>query len=88
MQLEGSFADYVQDKIEANYVAWRKEAFADLEMLKEQVGNLTYHNTDGTSEVWNANSVEIKNRIEKDFMELINRLDKKYNYKGVTDEKG
>ena len=88
MQLEGSFGDYVQDKIEANYVAWRKEAFADLEMLKGQVGNLTYHNTDGTSEVWNANSVEIKSRIEKDFMELINRLDKKYNYKGGNDEKG
>lgn len=87
MQLDGTFDTYVQTKVESNYVAWRKEAFADLDMLKDQVGNLTYHNTDGTSEVWNANSGEIKARIEKDFMELINRLDEKYNYKESNDEK-
>ena len=87
MQLEGSFDTYVQGKIEANYVAWRKEAFADYEQITEQVGNITYHNADGSEEMWNANSVEIKNRIKKEFTALIERLDKKYNYKGTEDEK-
>jgi hypothetical protein len=42
MQLEGTFDGYVQTKVESNYVAWRKEAFADLERLKGEVSNLTY----------------------------------------------
>lgn len=89
MQLSGEFPKVVQEKIEANYAAWRVEAFADYNQIIDEVSrNLTYHNTDGSSEVWNSNSVEIKNRITKEFTELIARLDAKYNYKGVDNEEG
>jgi len=85
MRIAGTWKEFERQHILRNVKAWLKDAEAEKEIVKQQLENTSYVNSDGTLEKWELpyDVVEQKQRIDEGFEKFKLNLLTKYR---ATDE--
>ena len=80
MRLDGTWKEFERTKVLENVKAWLKDAEAEKEIVKEQMGKTSYVNGDGTLEKWELpyNVKEQQDRLDKGFIQFKKNLLTKY----------